>query len=59
VPRGGLPALGVSRRHLLSFDFARQGLTEFYIGGDYFQSIEPPDGVSIERILPEALLPFV
>ncbi|KAL4257621.1 glycosyl hydrolase 5 (cellulase A) family protein [Pleurotus pulmonarius] len=27
--------------------------------GDYFQSIEPPNGASIPRILPEALLPFV
>ncbi|PVF96644.1 putative cellulase precursor [Serendipita vermifera] len=27
--------------------------------GDYFQSIEPPSGVAISRILPEALLPFV
>ncbi|KAJ8694700.1 hypothetical protein PTI98_007352 [Pleurotus ostreatus] len=27
--------------------------------GNYFQSIEPPNGASIPRILPEALLPFV
>ncbi|PVF96643.1 putative cellulase precursor [Serendipita vermifera] len=27
--------------------------------GDYFQSIEPPSGASISRVLPEALLPFV
>ncbi|KAI5807818.1 glycoside hydrolase superfamily [Peziza echinospora] len=26
--------------------------------GDYYQSIEPPDGPAIARILPEALLPF-
>ena len=25
----------------------------------YFQSIEPPNGISISRILPEALMPFV
>ncbi|KIM24878.1 glycoside hydrolase family 5 protein [Serendipita vermifera MAFF 305830] len=27
--------------------------------GTYFQSIEPPSGASISRILPEALLPFL
>ncbi|KAG9056683.1 hypothetical protein FS842_009920 [Serendipita sp. 407] len=27
--------------------------------GTYFQSIEPPSGAAISRILPEALLPFV
>ncbi|KAI5776409.1 glycoside hydrolase superfamily [Geopyxis carbonaria] len=27
--------------------------------GDYFQGIEPPDGQSISRILPEALTPFL
>jgi len=27
--------------------------------GDYFQSIEPPNGASISRILPEALMPFM
>ncbi|KAG8710992.1 hypothetical protein FRC09_020832 [Ceratobasidium sp. 395] len=27
--------------------------------GDYFQSIEPPSGPAIARILPEALLPFL
>ncbi|KDN36617.1 hypothetical protein RSAG8_10720, partial [Rhizoctonia solani AG-8 WAC10335] len=27
--------------------------------GDYFQSIEPPSGAAIPRILPEALLPFL
>lgn len=27
--------------------------------GDYFQSIEPPNGAAIPRILPEALLPYV
>ncbi|KAG0635943.1 glycoside hydrolase superfamily [Tuber brumale] len=27
--------------------------------GDYYQSIEPPNGPSISRILPEALMPFV
>ncbi|KIY65873.1 glycoside hydrolase family 5 protein [Cylindrobasidium torrendii FP15055 ss-10] len=27
--------------------------------GDYFQSIEPPNGASIARILPEALKPFI
>ncbi|KAG8689779.1 hypothetical protein FRC08_010778 [Ceratobasidium sp. 394] len=27
--------------------------------GDYFQSIEPPNGAAIPRILPEALLPFL
>ncbi|KAG8714646.1 hypothetical protein FRC11_007653 [Ceratobasidium sp. 423] len=27
--------------------------------GDYFQSIEPPSGAAIQRILPEALLPFL
>ncbi|PWW80129.1 Glycoside Hydrolase Family 5 protein [Tuber magnatum] len=27
--------------------------------GTYFQSIEPPDGPSISRILPEALMPFI
>jgi hypothetical protein len=25
----------------------------------YFQSIEPPNGAAIPRILPEALLPFL
>ncbi|KAG9051240.1 hypothetical protein FS837_010527 [Tulasnella sp. UAMH 9824] len=27
--------------------------------GDYFQSIEPPSGAAISRILPEALVPFL
>ena len=27
--------------------------------GTYFQSIEPPNGASISRILPEALKPFL
>ncbi|KAG8688766.1 hypothetical protein FRC08_011270, partial [Ceratobasidium sp. 394] len=27
--------------------------------GDYFQSIEPPSGAAVARILPEALLPFL
>ncbi|KAG8823604.1 hypothetical protein FRC17_009289 [Serendipita sp. 399] len=27
--------------------------------GNYFQSIEPPNGAAVARILPEALLPFV
>ncbi|KAJ8455164.1 hypothetical protein ONZ45_g10336 [Pleurotus djamor] len=27
--------------------------------GDYFQSIEPPSGAAVSRILPEALQPFV
>ncbi|KIO16911.1 glycoside hydrolase family 5 protein [Tulasnella calospora MUT 4182] len=27
--------------------------------GDYFQSIEPPSGAAIPRILPEALQPFL
>lgn len=27
--------------------------------GDYFQSIEPPSGAAIPRILPEALLPYL
>src|SRR5690606_2189459 len=27
--------------------------------GNYFQSIEPPNGPAISRILPEALMPFV
>ncbi|QRV93546.1 Cellulase (glycosyl hydrolase family 5 protein) [Ceratobasidium sp. AG-Ba] len=27
--------------------------------GDYFQSIEPPSGAAVSRILPEALLPFL
>ncbi|KAG9057832.1 hypothetical protein FS842_003594 [Serendipita sp. 407] len=27
--------------------------------GSYFQSMEPPNGVSIARILPEAMLPFL
>ncbi|KAL5486293.1 hypothetical protein ACEPAI_7339 [Sanghuangporus weigelae] len=27
--------------------------------GDYFQSIEPPNGAAIARILPEALVPFL
>lgn len=27
--------------------------------GDYFQSIEPPSGPAVSRILPEALMPFV
>ncbi|RPB03390.1 glycoside hydrolase, partial [Choiromyces venosus 120613-1] len=27
--------------------------------GTYFQSIEPPNGISISRILPEALMPFI
>jgi hypothetical protein len=56
VPSGGLLVHGGERKLAL-----RQ--SEYFLNfiplSSYFQSIEPPSGASISRILPEALLPFV